>query len=226
LKRIVEILICLFLFASVSHGQVSKAESLFTKSDSVTQVVKKQPMGKKNQKQKNDTITKTEYKPDPIQAVWMGAIIPGYGQILNRSYWKLPLVYAGFLGWIYAITWNSSRYETYSLAYRDITDGNAKTNSFLDILPPGYTLETYPGGESGLTSNLSTAYEQSRRYRDLSIIATVAYYGITLLEAYVDAQLSDFDIGTDLSLHIRPTLLENKYGVSNSPGLQLSLRLK
>jgi len=78
----------------------------------------------------------------------MGAIIPGYGQILNRSYWKLPLVYAGFLGCFYAITWNSSRYETYRLAYRDITDDNAKTNSFLDILPQGYTLESYPGGES------------------------------------------------------------------------------
>lgn len=120
-----------------------------------------------------------------------GAIIPGYGQILNRSYWKLPIVYAGFLGCTYAITLNSTRYETYRSAYRDISDTNGITNSYLDILPPGYTV-SYPGGYSGLKSVITTKYNQYRRYRDLSIIASVAYYGLTLVEAYVDAQLFDF----------------------------------
>lgn len=72
------------------------------------------------------------FKPDPVRVLWMGAIIPGYGQIINRSYWKLPIVYAGFLGCTYAITLNSKRYETYRSAYRDISDTNNKTNSFLD----------------------------------------------------------------------------------------------
>lgn len=167
-----------------------------------------------------------DFKPDPIRALWMGAIIPGYGQIINRKYWKLPIVYAGFLGCAYAITWNSSRYETYKSAYRDITDGNPNTNSHIDILPNGLTLETYPGGISTYSSNLQSAYEQSRRYRDLSVIATVAYYGITLIDAYVDAHLLDYDISPDLSLNVRPALLHNVNTRSNSYGMQLNLKLK
>lgn len=167
-----------------------------------------------------------DFKPDPIRALWMGAIIPGYGQILNRKYWKLPIVYAGFLGCAYAITWNSSRYQTYKSAYRDIIDGNPMTNSHIDILPNGLTLETYPGGISTYTSNLQSAYEQSRRYRDLSVIATVAYYGITLIDAYVDAHLLDYDISPDLSLNVRPALLHNNNTGKNSYGMQLNIKLK
>lgn len=172
--------------------------------------------------QKSDSI----FKPDPVRVLWMGAIIPGYGQILNRSYWKLPIVYAGFLGCTYAITLNSTRYETYKSAFRDISDTNSKTNSYLDILPPGYTEENYPGGISGLKSVITTKYNQYRRYRDLSIIASVAYYGLTLVEAYVDAQLFDFDISTDLSMHIRPALMQNQNGSTGTAGVQLSLKIK
>jgi hypothetical protein len=170
--------------------------------------------------------TKSEFKPDPVRVLWMGAIIPGYGQILNRSYWKLPIVYAGFLGCTYAITLNSTRYETYRLAYKDIIDSNDNTNSYLEILPEGYTIDNYPGGKSGLEANLLKFYEQYRRNRDLSIIVSVAYYGLTLVEAYVDAQLFDFDISNDLSMHIRPALLQNNFGKTNSAGVQLSFKLK
>lgn len=171
-------------------------------------------------------LASDDYKPDPIRVLWMGAIIPGYGQILNRSYWKLPIVYGGFVGCAYAITLNSNRYETYKLAYKDISDNNENTNSFLDILPEGYTVDNYPGGLTGLEANLLSFYEQYRRNRDLSIILSVAYYGLTLVEAYVDAQLFDFDISTDLSMHIRPALLGNEYGRPNTAGLQLSFKLK
>ena len=91
---------------------------------------------------------------------------------------------------------------------------------------PGVTVENYPNGINGLKSNLTTYYQQTRRYRDLSVIVSVLYYGLTLLEAYVDAQLFDFDISTDLSLHIRPSLIDNRYGASKSAGFQLSLNLK
>lgn len=223
MKRIVGIIFVAFLFAGAMSAQVNEADSLVIKPDSVINVAKKKTSGKVKIQEKDTTA---EYKPDPIRVVWMGAIIPGYGQILNRSYWKLPIVYAGFLGCAYAVNWNSTHYQTYKLAYKDIADNNANTKSYLDLLPEGYTIDNYPGGESGLKTNLSTAYQQYRRYRDLSIIGSVAYYAIVLVEAYVDAQLFDFDISTDLSLHVRPTLIENKYGVYNSPGVQFSLNLK
>lgn len=226
LNRFFKILIFSILSTSICLGQdVINSDSLYVIKNENVQIKKGEKMYKMSKRQ-NDTTTIAKFKPDPVKVLWMGAIIPGYGQILNRSYWKLPLVYAGFLGCIYAISWNSRRYESYRSAYIDINDNLESTQSYLDIMPPGVTIDTYPNGLAGLKTNLTTYYQQSRRYRDLSIIGSVAFYGITLLEAFVDAQLFDFDISTDLSLHIRPSLMENKYGVSNTAGLQLSFNLK
>lgn len=183
----------------------------------------------KNTEKKNtvtyDTLTTENFKPDPERVIWMGAIIPGYGQFMNRRYWKMPIVYAGFLGCTYAITWNSLRYQAYRNAYRDIIDTNESTTSYLDILPEGYTVDTY-GGISNYTGILKTQMEKFRYNRDLSVIVTVAYYAITLVDAFVDAQLYDFDISPDLSLKLSPAIFENRYAKGKSAGLQLSLRIK
>ena len=80
---------------------------------------------------------KFEFKPDPKKAVLM-ALVPGLGQIYNRKYWKLPIVYGGLMGCMYAITWNNKNYQDYSQAYVDIMDSDPRTNSFMDFLPPGY----------------------------------------------------------------------------------------
>ncbi len=224
-KRLIEIFLFCFLFCASTLAQENKTDSLYTIDNSAV-LFSEDNKVIKIAKRLDDSTTVKKFKPDPGRAVWMGAIIPGYGQIANRSYWKLPIVYAGFLGCAYAISWTSSRYESYRSAYIDINDDLESTNSYLDILPPGVTIENYPNGISGLRTNLSTYYQQTRRYRDLSIIVSVLYYGLTLLEAYVDAQLFDFDVSTDLSLHIRPSLIDNKYGISKSAGFQLSLNLK
>lgn len=171
-----------------------------------------------------DSLNKS-FKPDPMRAVWMGAVIPGYGQILNRKYWKLPIVYGGFIGCSYAIGWNNTRYNAYKTAYKDIIDSDPNTNSFIDILPRGYTMETY-GGEEAYKGVLKGAMEQTRYNRDLSVIISIGYYLLTLVDAYVDAQLYDFDISPDLSMKFSPTILENSYGKKNTFGLQLSINLK
>lgn len=171
-----------------------------------------------------DSLNKS-FKPDPMRAVWMGAVIPGYGQILNRKYWKLPIVYGGFIGCSYAIGWNNTRYNAYKTAYKDIIDSDPNTNSFIDILPRGYTMETY-GGEEAYKGVLKGAMEQTRYNRDLSVIISIGYYLLTLVDAYVDAQLYDFDISPDLSMKFSPTILENSYGRKNTFGLQLSINLK
>lgn len=193
-------------------------------SDTVVKVIEKK-VTKTKIKENKDTILSEAYKPDPIRVLWMGAIIPGYGQIINKKYWKLPIVYAGFLGFAYTISWNSIRYQAYKNAYRDIIDSDETTNSFLDILPKGYTVDSY-GGVSAYTSKLNAGMEKSRYNRDLSVIASIAYYGITLVDAFVDAQLFDFDINNDLSLNLKPVLIENQYGYRSSPGLLFSLNLK
>ena len=160
------------------------------------------------------------WKPDAMRAVWMGAIIPGYGQIYNRSYWKLPIVYGAFFGCAYAITWTNGMYTDYKTAYRDIlTDRDNGTRSedpdksYIAILPEGYTISRV-GGFDKWTTTLSNEQNRYRRYRDLSIVAAVAVYALSLIDAYVDAQLFDYDISDDLSLQLDPTLNHDPFGTS------------
>ena len=150
------------------------------------------------------------WKPDPLKSVWLGVIVPGLGQIYNRSYWKLPIVYGGFMGCGFAIAWNNERYEAYKQAYRDIvTDaGNLSSDpnkSYNAVLPEGYTIARL-GGESGYTNILKDRQNSYRRYRDISIVVAIAVYALSIIDAYVDAQLFDFDISDDLTLNIEPQI--------------------
>lgn len=174
-----------------------------------------------------DTLKPVAFKPDPMKVVWMGAILPGFGQILNRKYWKLPIVYGGFLGCAYAISWNTGMYQTYKTAYRDIIDNDPATISYLQIIPKGYTIDSPGiGGEAQWQKTLQTKQDVYRRYRDLSIIVSVGYYALTLVEAYVDAQLYDFDISPDLSFRFQPVLLKDRFDFTNTLGVQCSFNLK
>ena len=155
-----------------------------------------------------------------MRAVWMGAIIPGYGQIYNRSYWKLPIVYGAFFGCAYAITWTNGMYSDYKTAYRDIltdrdngTRSEDPSKSYIAILPEDYTISRV-GGFDTWTNTLNNQQSKYRRYRDLSIVAAVAVYALSLIDAYVDAQLFDYDISDDLSLQVDPTLNRDPFGTS------------
>lgn len=228
------VLLIILLSAGV-QAQVDSIKNQLPK-DSVARLYDKSNV-KKELEQSSDTLTKKAFRPDPLKNVWMGAIIPGYGQILNKKYWKLPIVYGGFLGCAYAITWNSGQTQSYKNAYFDIlryqadpsyatiVNKNPKVVSFYQILPKGYTIDGF-GGIVNYTTDLQTSYNFYRRYRDLSIIITIAYYALTIVDAYVDAQLYDFDISPNLSMHITPALMDNNYGVNNTLGLQCSINLK
>lgn len=168
------------------------------------------------------------WKPDPARAVWLGALVPGLGQIYNRSYWKLPIVYGGLMGCAYAITWNSTRYEGYKTAYRDLyydmRDGlvtEDPSKSYIAILPDGYTIDRM-GGAQTYSTRLDNWQNSSRRYRDISILATIIVYALTLVDAYVDAQLFDFDISTDLSLNVSPQFY---YDLQNQRGTEVKVAI-
>ena len=76
----------------------------------------------------------SQWRPDPKRALWLALVIPGGGQIYNRKYWKLPLVYGGFIGCLYAMNWNNNMYKDYSQAYLDISDNDPNTQSYNQIL--------------------------------------------------------------------------------------------
>ncbi len=157
-------------------------------------------------------IDRLFWKPDPMRAVWLGAVVPGLGQIYNRSYWKLPIVYGGFMGCIYAVTWTNNQYIGYKEAYRDMyndiqngTVSDSPDKSYNAILPEGYDINAM-GGASAYSNRLKEWQNMSLRNRDMSILVTIAVYALSLVDAYVDAQLFDFDISNDLSLNVSPQL--------------------
>lgn len=163
------------------------------------------------------------FRPTPRKAVLYSAIFPGMGQVYNRKYWKLPILYGGFVGFTYAITWNNGLYRDYLGAYQHIMDSNPETNRWHDLIPYGRDPETID--KKWFTDVLQKRKDYYRYYRDLSIIGTVALYMLAMVDAYVDAQLFDFDMSTDLSMQLAPAVLkEPQTGMSaaSSYGLQLS----
>lgn len=148
----------------------------------------------------------TDFTPVPRKAT-LFALIPGGGQIYNHKYWKLPIVYGGFMGCIYALTWNGQMYSDYKQAYLDIMDTDPDTKSYEDFLPPSYDIAS---NETWLKSVLKNRKDRYRRYRDMSIFAFAGVYAISIIDAYVDAELSHFDISDDLSLRLSPTLLDTR----------------
>ena len=164
------------------------------------------------------------FRPDPIRALWLGLVIPGAGQFYNRKYWKLPIVYGGFLGCVYALTWNGQMLSDYSQAYLDIMDSDPNTKSYEKMLPPNYSIE---GKEERFKGIFKSKKDTFRRYRDLSIFAFGGVYLLSVIDAYVDAELSTFDISHDLSLRINPTTIETGCTDLNnratSPGIQCVL---
>lgn len=158
------------------------------------------------------------FNPDPTRAVWMSALFPGLGQVYNRRYWKLPIIVGGYLGLGYATSWNNSMLRDYSRAYRDIMDSDPTTKSYMDFFPP--TVNESDLDRAWLTSMLKSRKDYFRRNRDLCIIGMVGVYLLAMVDAYVDASLSHFDITDDLSIDVVPALIQDGRNRLPSVGLQ------
>jgi hypothetical protein len=148
------------------------------------------------------------WRPNPQRALWLALVIPGGGQIYNRKYWKLPIVYGGFVGCIYAMMWNNMMYKDYSQAYLDIMDDDPGTASYNKFLHLGRQIT--PANEERYKQIFKSRKDKYRRWRDLSFFCMIGIYAVSVIDAYVDAELSSFDISKDLSLKVRPTVINNK----------------
>ena len=187
----------------------------------------------KQEKDPTDSLSRElkrkQWVPNPTKATWLALVIPGGGQIYNRKYWKLPIVYGGFAGCAYALTWNGKMYKAYQAAYVDAVNEKWDSSSITDLLPPGYIDRV---SHSQITETLRKRKDTYRRWRDLSIFAFIGVYLISVVDAYVDAELSNFDIGPDLSMKVEPTLINNQTGGYYNPatlkdksvGVQCSFR--
>ncbi len=147
-------------------------------------------------------VKKTEVEHSPRKATIYSAVLPGLGQIYNRKYWKVPLVYGGFATLGYFINFNNGVYTTYKQAYSDIIDNDPNTNSYLDLKINKAFFE--PDKISQLTENLRRAKDGWRRNRDLVIIGTAVFYMVNIIDASVDAHFFNFDISDDLTFNWAP----------------------
>jgi hypothetical protein len=170
------------------------------------------------------SVVKTEkklFKAEPFRATMLAIALPGLGQIYNKRYWKVPLVYAGFAGLIYAIDFNTKEYTKFMRAYQDFTDRIPQTDSYVELIrnvdpatyDPVLHPDTYdPSNAAWYRERMLRMVDYFKKYRDLSYIGIAAWYLVTILDANVDASLSNFDVTNNLNLTIAPMqvpLIEN-----------------
>jgi len=158
-------------------------------------------------------------KPSPTRETICSAIAPGLGQAHNRNYWKIPIIYAGFGGLGYGMYFYQRQYKEYRNVYDEYRNAvdDAKKN---DNPPPSSNLKVF--GEYGYSpESVRARRDDFRRYRDMCIIGASAWYLLNILDAYVYANLFDFDVSDDLSFHISPSLIPTA-NARLSPGLNIS----
>ena len=156
---------------------------------------------------------------------------PGLGQIYNRKYWKIPLVYAGFGGMVYALGFNTNLYNDYMKAYQDFTDNIPETDSYVNFVrgmdPAEYDPVKHPGANqsnvSWVKDGLLKNVDYYKRYRDLSYIGIAAWYLLSALDANVDASLFNYDISDNLDLSIAPLQIKSPDYIG--AGLNVSFKI-
>lgn len=141
------------------------------------------------------------------RAALYSALLPGSGQVYNHKYWKVPLVVGGFAALYYASDFNNDYYREFRDAYIARVDGDSTTTDPY----PLYSLE-----------DIRVRKDYYRRSRDLCYIMMGGFYVLTMVDAYVDAQLKDFDVSDKLSLKIHP---EFSFSSNFAPVAGLGLRL-
>lgn len=134
-------------------------------------------------------------------------LIPSGGQVYNKSYWKVPIVYAGFGVLTYSLIFYNREYNAVRQAYIQKINGQTVTDAEFANVP------------EFMLYNIRESYRKSR---DLSAIGIVGWYAFSILDATVEAHLKEFDVGENLSLRFKPDYQMNAFGTSM--GLKIQAR--
>jgi len=148
-------------------------------------------------------------EPNPYQKVTLISLVPGAGQIYNKKYWKVPIIYAGFAALGYSYYFYSNEYNSVREAYSQKINNQPITNPDLANVPAAMLL------------NVRESYRKSR---DLSLISMVGLYALQVMDATVDAHLKGFDMNDNLSLRVSPDVYPTQYGTFTGLTLTLNFR--
>lgn len=197
------ILGCVFLLlAFAGHGQNTKLDSIkVLQADTVSGLSSDSVV----RRGKVISIKSYTAKFNPRKALLYSAILPGAGQVYNKKYWKVPLVYGGIVGLGLVVDFYNQANNKYRNQLFTILNGQ---------LP----------GPGDLTENqLRTIIDQSRRQRDYFMIFVGFFYILQMVDAHVDAHLKEFDVNPRLRARIEPAM-DNSYLTGSTVGLALTLR--
>jgi hypothetical protein len=141
---------------------------------------------------KADSVVKKKFQPDPKRAGLYSALVPGFGQLYNRQYWKMPIVYAAMGTTIYMAVKRNKEYQRYRKAYiARIADGQNSKDEFQGVLS---------------TPAIKQYQDEAKQNMDMMIIFTVIGYAGQIMEAISGAHLRNFDISKDLSMQVSPII--------------------
>jgi hypothetical protein len=152
-----------------------------------------------------------EKKHSPTKATVMSALLPGLGQVYNKKYWKVPIIYAGFGIMTYFIVTNASQYKQFKGAYIESVD--SITNGQYADLVSKYS-----------STDLLNAREYYRRNLEITCIISALWYILNILDATVDAHLFTYNISKDLSLRVDPVWMNTPESLKGATGIKLSFK--
>ncbi len=187
-------LLFLLLSASGLRAQETELDSLREEIDSV-QLDERRVVGtnRPGDVTPPDTVVIEMVAPEhsPRKAALYSAALPGLGQIYNKKYWKVPIIYGGFMIMGYLVIWYNDQYQLVRRANIAVKSGQPQESPFADV--------------EAKFINLESAVEKTHRDRDYMVILTAALYGLNIMDAIVDAHLIEFDVNPDLSFNLEPT---------------------
>ena len=201
------IILCSCLLPAITFAQkkdsVQKKDTIIIKNDSLVsnQLVK-------DSIPKKDTVIKKKF--DPHKATLYSAILPGAGQVYNKKYWKVPIVWAAVGIPTYTYFYNKSWYQKCQYALAVTVNGS--TGDSLNAVDP----QLRPFVDRGDVNNIINYRNEFRKNQDYSALFVLLFWGLNIVDATVDAHLKDFNVNNDLSFRVKPLYIPgpNVVGIS------------
>ena len=205
----------LFLQVGLSQEEGEKEEEVQTQPTAVDSLAQ-------NLEGEGITLQEVTYEKKrinplaPSKAAFYSAILPGLGQIYNKRYWKVPIVYGAIGTGIYVYSYNNTQYKSARNAFKRRLAG-FEDDEFFDINGDG-------NGPDVSDEALQDAQERTQRDRDLALVITIALYALNIIDANVDAHLKQYNVDDNLSVDFKPYLDLNP--LTNQPNYGMALVVK
>ena len=197
-------IIFVFFFLLTGSNLCAQKDTLILKDTGSIQKNKKAIV----KKERTKIFSVDTSKPyNPRVAILRSAILPGWGQATNKKYWKMPIVYGALGTTAYIFVRNIKQFREANSSYKNAIDGDTSNDKL--IPEPYYSVRSNP-------DRIKNFRNQVRQNVDYSVLFFIAFWGLNVVDAAVDAHLKTFDVSDNLSLQIKPgySPMANTNGVS------------